>query len=69
MMRLGEGDYVPTPEVSVLYRLYELIRVGVCQESHTLDSTKMPGLAPLHNQLPLAWKHRLVDAIVGEQSG
>lgn len=69
MMRLGDGDYEPAPEVSVLYRLFELIRVGVCQETRTLEGTKMPGLAPLLNQLPPAWKRRLVDAIVGEQSG
>lgn len=69
MMRLGEGDYEPAPEVSVLYRLYELIRVGVCIETRTLACREMPGLAPLLKQLPPVWRRRLVDAIVGEQSG
>ncbi len=68
MTRLGEGDYEPSPEVSVLYRLYELIRVGVCEETRTLTSTQMPALSPLLNQLPPMWKRRMVDAIVGEQS-
>jgi hypothetical protein len=52
MTRLGEGDYEPSPEVSVLYRLYELIRVGVCDKTRTLPNTKMPALALLLNQLP-----------------
>lgn len=46
-MRLGEGDYEPAPEVSVLYRLYELVRVGVCEETRMFPSTKMLALAPL----------------------
>jgi hypothetical protein len=66
---MGAGNYRDFPEIQTLFRLYDIIHLGICSETSVRLDTNIPGLRALLLSLPVAYRLQLMRAIIGEQTG